>query len=93
MNNRNLALSLAAGLLGGIISTYFSPQLVHAQSQPSSEVRAQCFTLVNQDGVALGSFSFDVLGRPKIVLRDKAGHEVWAVDGEHSWTYGRLNPK
>ena len=93
MNKRNLALSIAAGLLGGILSTYIAPQLVHAQSQPPSEIRAQCFTLVNRDGVALGTFSFDSVGRPRIVLRDEAGHNVWGVDGEHNWTYGRLDPK
>jgi hypothetical protein len=93
MKKANLALSIAAGLLGGLLSTYVAPQLVHAQSQPPPEIRAQCFTLVNKDGVTLGTFSFDTSGRPRIVLRDQSGHDVWAVDGEHNWTYGRLDPK
>jgi len=93
VNKRNLALSIAAGLLGGILSSYVAPQMVHAQSQPPTEIRAQSFVLVNQDGVAFGTFSFDQHGRPQIVLRDQAGHNVWAVDGDHNWTYGRLDPK
>ena len=93
MNKRNLALSLATGLLGGLISHYISPQLVHAQSQPPTEIKAQSFSLVNPDGVTLGTFSFDAQGRPRIVLKDQAGHPVWTVDGEHNWTYGRLDPK
>jgi hypothetical protein len=93
MNKRSLALSLAAGLLGGVASHFLSPQLVHAQSQAPAEIRARSFSLVNEDGTTLGTFSFDAQGRPKIVLRDQAGHEVWAVDGEHNWTYGRLQPK
>jgi hypothetical protein len=33
MTKLNVVLSLAAGLLGGAISHYLSPDLVHAQSQ------------------------------------------------------------
>jgi hypothetical protein len=33
MNKRTVVLSFAAGLLGGTISHYLSPQLVQAQSQ------------------------------------------------------------
>jgi len=93
MSKRSLALSLAAGLLGGLVSHFISPQLAHAQSQAPAEIKAQSFSLVNQDGVTLGTFSFDGLGRPRIVLRDQAGHQVWSVDGDHSWNYGRLEPK
>jgi hypothetical protein len=93
MKKWHLAASLAAGLLGALLSHYLSPQLVHAQSQAPTEIRAQAFNLVNQDGVTLGTFSLDESGRARIVLRDQAGHTVWAVEGEHSGNYGRLHPK
>jgi hypothetical protein len=94
MNKRSLVLSLAAGLAGGLISTYVSPQLAHAQSEAPSEIRAQSFTLVNQNGVSFGTFSFDAQGRPRILLRDEAGHEIWSVVGDHnSWHNSRLDRK
>lgn len=93
MNRKTIALAFAAGLLGGLISTYLSPQLAHAQSQPLTEIRAQSFNLVNQDGVTLGTFSFDKHGQPRIMLRDPHGHEVWSVVGEHSANYGRVDRK
>ncbi|HTW66715.1 MAG TPA: hypothetical protein VME17_18975 [Bryobacteraceae bacterium] len=82
MNKRNLILSIAAGLLGGALSTYLRPLAVHAQSDPPQEIRAQRFTLVDSNGVALGSFCFDNAGRPQIVLRDRSGHEVWTAGGQ-----------
>ena len=93
MSKKSIALSFAAGLLGGVISTYLSPQLAHAESQPPAEIRAQRFSLVNQEGATLGTFSFDALGRPKILLRDQHGHEVWSVVGEHIWNSGRVDRK
>ena len=84
MKKRNLALSIAAGLLGGALSSHLWPLAAHAQSQPPEEIRAQRFTLVSQDGVALGSFSFDNAGRPQIILRDRSGHEVWRVVADHT---------
>ena len=53
MNRKvNLGLSLAVGLLGGFISRYISPELVHAQTQPvpAKEIKAERFVLVNADG-------------------------------------------
>jgi len=79
MNGRILVLSVAAGLIGGAFSGYLRPVVVQAQSEAPREIRAQRFTLVNQDGMALGSFSFDNSGKPQIVLRDRAGHEVWSA--------------
>ena len=51
MNRKlNVGLSLAAGLLGGFLTHYISPRLVHAQTQPApiKEIRAQGFVLVNE---------------------------------------------
>jgi len=59
MNKRNLVLSTAAGLVGGALSTHILPLSAHAQSQAPQEIQAQRYTLVNQEGVSLGSFSFD----------------------------------
>ena len=54
MNKRSIVLSFAAGLLGGAISHYLSPQLVHAQSRAPKEIRAENFVLVNAQGNVLG---------------------------------------
>jgi hypothetical protein len=67
MNKRNVVLSFAAGLLGGAISHYLSPQLVHAQSQAPKELRAESFVLVNEKGIVLGTLSDDG-GRPSLKL-------------------------
>ena len=47
----NVGLSIAAGLLGGFLSHYISPVLVHEQAQAApKEIRAQRFVLVNDSG-------------------------------------------
>ena len=86
MNRRvHLGLSLAAGLLGGVLSHYVAPELVHAaQAAPVApkEVRAQSFVLVNGDGSPAGLFGFDRAGKPTITLFDRAGKVVWSTDGK-----------
>jgi hypothetical protein len=81
MNKRNVVLSFAAGLLGGAISYYVSPQLVHAESQAPKELRAQSFVLVNEKGTILGTLS-DEGGRPSIRLLDERGREIWSAGGK-----------
>jgi hypothetical protein len=68
----NLALSIAAGLAGGILSHYVSPELVHAQTPaPAPKViQAQSFVLVNDAGTKLGEFTIDPDGKPNIRLFD-----------------------
>ena len=83
MNKRYLVLSLSAGLLGGFLSTSLRPTAAHAQTQFLDEIKAQRFTLVNQNGVAMGTFAFDAAGQPQIVLRDTLGHEVWKLTADH----------
>ena len=83
MNYRHLIFAVAAGFLGGVLSTSLRPSSAHAESGVTEEMRAQRFTLVSQDGADLGSFTFDTAGRPEIVLRDRAGHDVWKVVADH----------
>lgn len=86
-----LTLALAAGFLGGTLSS-LSVISVHAQTPNAvpKEIRAQSFVLVNDQGVALGTFtSFTPQGPPglnppstgRIRLFDTSGHEVWSAGG------------
>jgi hypothetical protein len=79
-----MALSIAAGLLGGALSSHLWPLTAHAQSQAQEEIRARCFTVDSHDGVTLGSFSYDNSGRSQIVLRDRFGHDLWRVVADHT---------
>lgn len=83
MNKKSIFLSFAAGLLGGVVSHYFSPQPVHAQSQPAppKEIRAASFVLVNEKGTVLGTLAEDA-GRPSLKLFDQQGREIWSVGGK-----------
>ena len=81
MNKRNIVLSFAAGLLGGAMSHYLSPQLVHAQSRAPKEIRAESFLLVNEQGAVLGTLS-DESGRPSLKLFDERGREIWSAGGK-----------
>ena len=83
MNKRNVVLSFAAGLLGGAISHYVSPQLVHAQSQALKEFRAESFVLVNEKGTILGTLCNEG-GRPSLKLFDERGREIWSAGGRTS---------
>ena len=85
MNRKlNLGLSIAAGLLGGFLSHYIPPDLVHAQTQaaPPKEIRAQRFVLVNDDGKPAGLFGFDQDGQPNVILLDKTGKVLWSASGK-----------
>ena len=81
MNIRPVVVSLAAGLLGGAISHYVSPQLVHAQSEALKELRAKSFVLVNEKGTILGTLT-DEGGRPSLKLYDERGQEIWSAGGK-----------
>ena len=85
MNRKlNLGLPIAAGLLGGFLAHYISPELVHAQTQaaPPKEISAQRFVLVNDDGKPAGLFGFDQDGQPNIILLDKTGKVLWSASGK-----------
>lgn len=84
MNRKlNVGFSLAAGLLGGILSHYVAPKSVLAQSRaiPLKEISAQSFTLVNDQGVPFGVFGFDGDGNPTIRLFNKSGKVIWKTNG------------
>jgi hypothetical protein len=90
---RNLALSLAAGILGGLISHQLSTPLVHAQAQPAApkEIRAERFVLVNERGAVLGTLTEEA-GRPSLKLFAADGREIWSAGGKigvHSSVTGR----
>ena len=77
----NLGLSLAAGLLGGFLSHYVSPALVHAQTQAASpkQITAQKFVLVNDAGLPAGVFGLQKDGSASIQLMDKDDRVVWSA--------------
>jgi predicted transcriptional regulator len=77
----NLGMSLAAGLLGGLLSHY-AAQSVLAQSQVTKEIRSQSFVLVNDKGVPSGAFGFDKDGNASITLFDKSGNVIWSENGK-----------
>jgi hypothetical protein len=85
MNRKlNIGLSLAAGLIGGILSHYIAPQQVMAQSvaAPQKEISAQSFILVDDKGFPSGVFGFDKDGNPSITLFDKSGKVIWRENGK-----------
>jgi hypothetical protein len=90
MKKLNLALSIAAGLLGGVLSHYVWTQPVQAQSRipAPKEIRAQSFVLVDDKGAVQGVFSIDEprVGRPSVKLFDSDGREIWSAGGN------RLHP-
>jgi len=89
----NIALALAAGLLGGLLSHWIAVPSVLAQARPVSpvELRAQRFSLVDPQGEVIGTFtsapplrpekSVNPYTPPRIVLVDPSGHELWAAGG------------
>jgi hypothetical protein len=94
MNKSTIAVALAAGLVGGVISRYISPAPVLAQqaqapSPAPLELRAQRFVLVNPDGAVAGTFSVDQpkpspdfpFAAPSIRLLDWSGKEIWRAGG------------
>ena len=84
MNRKvNFGLSLAAGLLGGILSHYVTakPVLAQAQVVPPKEISAQTFILVDEKGVPLGLFGFDADGSATIRLQDRSGKVIWSTSG------------
>ena len=80
----NLALALAAGLVGGVLSRYTNPVTVFAQAQTqvSKDIRAQSFTLTDENGNVVGIFtSVAPRGGQKraVILLDQNANEIWSA--------------
>ena len=76
MNTKlNVALALAAGFLGGVLSHYLAPTAVLAQSQPAApkEIRAERFVVVDGKGTARGIFAIETTGMPTIEAMTEDG--------------------
>jgi len=86
-----VALALAAGLLGGLLTRYIAPPATFAQDQApiTKEIRAQSFTLVDSSDHTLGVFTTEPASKAinpyltptRIVLRDSKGREIWTAGG------------
>jgi hypothetical protein len=91
--NKTVALALAAGLLGGMLTRYIAPPSAYAQNPAPqtapAEIRARSFVLVDQSDQTIGTFSvvpgpLGPFGRPilpRIVLKDFNGREIWSAGG------------
>jgi hypothetical protein len=90
----SLALALAAGFIGGVVSHYLVPVPVQAQAQTAipAEIRAQEFVLVDNTGAVKGAFGFEG-GAPTIEAMDIKGHVYftrWEGPGFTSDTSGDI---
>jgi hypothetical protein len=93
MNKSTIAVALAAGVIGGVISRYISPapvlaQQAQAQSPAAVELRAQRFVLVNPDNSVAGTFTVEQpkptdvpFTLPSVRLLDSSGKEIWRAGG------------
>ena len=108
-NNLKVAiLALAAGLLGGLVSRNVALPSVHAQAPMPNiprEIRAQSFTLTDDQGRVLGTFTARVspviLGKlpppsgaglpAQVLLLDSAGHQIWSASSDPFKTLSQLS--
>jgi hypothetical protein len=79
MQKLDLAIVLAAGLVGGVLSHYLAPTPALAQTQtlPPREVVAQSFTLADATGKVIGTFKPSYGPLPTVVFVDPNGREIW----------------
>ena len=79
MQKLNLGLALGAGLLGGVLSHYFTSATALAQTQalPVKEVTAQSFVLADERGNTVGTFKSSPGPSPTVVFTDRNGREIW----------------
>jgi hypothetical protein len=89
VNKSTIALSLAAGLLGGMLSRYVTPMPVHAQAPPAPVQTLKLpVALVDQAGTPVGSIALDYDGKANIKLydnswksKDGTPHVMWSARG------------
>jgi hypothetical protein len=72
-----LPLTLAAGLLGDVLSRYITPVPAFAQPQTQKEVKARSFVLVDDKDNIVGTFKPSADRIPTVVLLDRTGREIW----------------
>ena len=84
MKTFDVTLSVAAGLLGGIVAPYLWPHSVQAQATtPAPKVlEAQAFHIVNETGRIAGSLTIDASGAGVINLFDANGKMIWTTDSK-----------
>ena len=75
-----IALALAAGFLGGLVSRCWMPAPVYAQTQapPPAEILARKFVLVDENGKPRGVFGIEANGSPAIEITNGHGHAFTA---------------
>jgi hypothetical protein len=92
-----VTVALAAGFIGGSLSSLLRPLPANAQAPPAfpKVVAAQNFVLVDERGVKLGEMTVDRDGKPNIRLFDTSppvnpsvasehgGTVIWSARGEH----------
>ncbi len=87
-----VAVALASGFLGSMLTRYVAPPAAFAQNQPAAkpaqEIRAQSFTIVDRSDHTIATFEFDRGDTahsygppygPRIVLRDAGGRVLWSA--------------
>jgi hypothetical protein len=67
-NKLVIGFALVAGLVGGLLTRYVTPQAAFAQNQTPviKEIRAQSFALVDSSNRVVGTFTSDADGPPAI---------------------------
>jgi hypothetical protein len=84
-NKFTVAIAVAAGFAGGLLSRYASPSPVHAQAPAvQQEVRAEKFVLVDKGGAPRGAFGIETDGTAQIEITDNKGRV---------YLYQTYNPK
>jgi len=72
------ALALFAGVVGGVVSRYFDPAAVFAQTSAPKQITAQSFVLVDEKNNLVGVFKSSNIGSGEtVVLLDRNGKELW----------------
>jgi hypothetical protein len=81
----SVILSLAAGLLGGVVAPHILPvTAVHAQAQapPPKIVEAGAFKLVNNAGHVAGTLAIDAAGSGVLTMFDADGKVIFTTSGD-----------
>jgi hypothetical protein len=85
MRPASVILSLAAGLLGGVVAPHIFPVTpVHAQAQtpPPKIVEAGAFKLINNSGHVAGTLAIDAAGNGVLTMFDADGKVIFTTSGD-----------